>query len=98
MKRRDNLGWSQSDLARELQLAGWDIDRNAVSKIECRLTHIRDYQLLFFERVLNIEMRALYPPRINPPKRIDNFLDVAMERKRLPIRRGREKGKQRGKK
>ena len=27
-KRRDRLGWSQSDLAVRLQLVGWDIDRS----------------------------------------------------------------------
>ena len=44
MNKRDRLGWSQSDLAVRLQLAGWDIDRSQVSKIECRLVHLSDFQ------------------------------------------------------
>ena len=61
MKRRDRLGWSQTDLAVKLQLAGWDIDRSEVSKIECRLVHVSDFQQMFFVRVFKVSLDELFP-------------------------------------
>ncbi len=37
-RRRYALGWSQSVLAAKLQIAGFDISRSGVSKIEARLS------------------------------------------------------------
>ena len=90
MKRRDNLGWSQSDLAVKLQLAGLDIDRSQVSKIECRLVHVSDYQQLFFARVFKITINDLFP-RVDPYEPLNAFLEKTMERKRLPIPRKKRK-------
>ncbi len=89
-KRRDNLGWSQDDLALRLQLAGWDIDRSGISKIECRLVHVSDFQQLFFARVFKIGIDDLFP-RIDLAERVDNFLAKRMERNHLPIPRGQKK-------
>ena len=47
MRRRDRLDWTQSDLAVKVQLAGWDIDRSQLSKIECRLVHLSDFSKCF---------------------------------------------------
>ena len=87
-KRRDRLDWSQSDLAVRLQLAGWDIDRSQLSKIECRLVHLSDYQQLFFARVFKISLNELFP-NVDPTERIDDFLARTMERKRAPLPRGK---------
>ena len=93
-KRRDRLGWSQSDLAVRLQLAGWDIDRSQLSKIECRLVHVSDFQQLYFVRVFKVSFNDLLPS-VDPLEKINDFLDRTMERKRAPIPRGkrRKKGK-----
>jgi transcriptional regulator with XRE-family HTH domain len=76
-KRRDGLGWSQDDLAARLQLAGWDIDRSQVSKIECRLVHVSDFQQLYLARVFKVSIDELYP-RMKPQERVDDFLARAM--------------------
>ena len=93
-KRRDRLGWSQSDLAVRLQLAGWDIDRSQLSKIECRLVHVSDFQQLYFVRVFKVTFNDLLPS-VDPLEKINDFLDRTMERKRAPIPRGKraKKGK-----
>ena len=86
-KRRDRLDWNQSDLVVKLQLAGWDIDRSQLSKIECRLVHLSDYQQLFFARVFKVSLNDLFP-NVDSTERIDDFLARTMERKRAPIPRG----------
>ncbi len=88
-KRRDRLGWSQSDLAVRLQLAGWDIDRSQLSKIECRLVHVSDFQQLYFVRVFKISLDELLP-NVDPLEKINDFLARTMERKRAPIPRGKK--------
>ena len=87
-KRRDRLGWSQSDLAVRLQLAGWDIDRSQVSKIESRLVHISDFQQLYFTRVFKVSLNELFPT-VDPNEKINDFLALKLERKRAPIPRGK---------
>ena len=51
-RRRYALGWSQSILAAKLQIAGFDISRSGVSKIEARLSYADDKALLFLAEVL----------------------------------------------
>ena len=88
MKRRDRLCWSQTDLAVRLQLAGWDIDRSQLSKIECRLVHVSDFQQLYFARVFKVSVNDLLPS-VDPREKISDFLSRTMERKRAPIPRGK---------
>jgi transcriptional regulator with XRE-family HTH domain len=92
-KRRDGLGWSQDDLAARLQLAGWDIDRSQVSKIECRLVHVSDFQQLYLARVFKVSIDELYP-RMKPQERVDDFLARAMPRRRAPVPRGPRKSEE----
>ena len=96
MRRRDRLGWSQSDLAVRLQLAGWDIDRSQVSKIECRLVHVSDFQQLYFVRIFKVSLSDLFP-NVDPNEKIGDFLTRAMERKRTPIPRGKRRNTPNGK-
>lgn len=88
-KRRDRLDWNQSDLVVKLQLAGWDIGRSQLSKIECRLVHISDYQQLFFARVFKVSLNDLFPI-VDPKEKIGEFLARTTERKRAPIPRGKK--------
>ena len=90
MKRRDRLGWSQTDLAVKLQLAGWDIDRSQVSKTECRLVHVSDFQQMFFVRVFKVSLDELFP-KIDPNEKVGDFLARTMERKRKPVPRGKKR-------
>ncbi len=61
-KLRYKLGWSQHMLSIKLQLAGWDVSRSTVAKIESRRVWVGDYQLFYFTRVLKIELKDLFPP------------------------------------
>lgn len=56
---RERLGWSQSDLARELQLLGWDAGRTLITKIELRERCVTDYELIVLARVLSVGLDEL---------------------------------------
>jgi ribosome-binding protein aMBF1 (putative translation factor) len=60
---RDGRGWSQSTFAAKLQIAGLDIDRSGVSKIECRLVCVNDKQLLYLAEALKVSVQDLFPTR-----------------------------------
>jgi transcriptional regulator with XRE-family HTH domain len=62
-KLREGRGWSQSDFARKLQLAGWDIERSVVTKIELRRRCITDYELLIMVKTLGSALSALAVPK-----------------------------------
>lgn len=56
---REKLGWSQSDLARELQLLGWDAGRTLITKIELRERCVTDYELIVLAQVLSVSLDDL---------------------------------------
>ena len=89
-RRRDQQGWSQEALATKLQPAGWDIDRSGVSKIEGRLMHVSDFQLMYFASLFRIEISEFFP-RVGVSEPVYDFLEEAMKRKRLPVPRGPKK-------
>ena len=59
----EEKNWSQSDFARELQLAGWDVERSVITKIELRRRCITDYELLLMIRVLGVPLDSLRNPK-----------------------------------
>ena len=59
-KLRDRHGWSQEQFAAKLQLAGLDISRSSVAKIESGRRAVFDYQILYFRRVLRAESDDLF--------------------------------------
>jgi len=62
-KLREERNWSQSDFARELQLAGWDVERSVVTKIELRRRCITDYELMLIVRTLGAPLSSLKIPK-----------------------------------
>ncbi len=50
---RKKLNISQREFADRLQLAGLDIDKNAVQRMECGKRFITDIELVVLARVLN---------------------------------------------
>ena len=62
-KLREEKNWSQSDFARELQLAGWDVERSVITKIELRRRCITDYELLLMLRILAVPLGSLRTPK-----------------------------------
>ena len=73
-RRRYALGWSQSDLATKLQLAGFDISRSGVSKVEARLSCVDNKTPLYLAEVLKVPVQDLLPPR-TPGNRIHDFME-----------------------
>jgi len=73
-RRRYALGWSQSVLAAKLQIAGFDISRSGVSKIEARLSYVDDKTLLYLAEVLKVQLHELFPTR-PPGNRIYDFIE-----------------------
>ena len=59
---RDKRGWSQELLAAKLQLAGLDISRSSLSKIESGEQAVFDFQVLYFRRVFKADSDDLYRP------------------------------------
>lgn len=57
---RKELHISQRELADRLQLIGLDLDKNAVQRIESGQRFLTDIELLYFSRVLNTSLDALY--------------------------------------
>ena len=62
-KLRMSAGLSQDAFAARLQVAGWDISRGGVSKIEARLRRVNDAELMILARALKCDLAALYPKR-----------------------------------
>ena len=73
-RRRYVLGWSQSILAAKLQIAGLDISRSGVSKIEARLRHVDDKSIMFLAEVMSIPLGDLFPKR-DGGKRMSDFME-----------------------
>lgn len=65
-KLRVNRNWSQSKLAAKLQMAGWDISRGTVAKLESGSHCVREYQICFLMRVFDVQYRDLFPAAIDP--------------------------------
>ncbi len=58
-KIRKEMKISQRALADKLQLAGLDIDKNAVQRIECGKRFVTDIELVYLSKVLDIPFDTL---------------------------------------
>jgi len=85
---RSNRDWSQADLARKLQIAGWNISRSEVSKIEMQIREVKDWQMMVFVHVLDQPHEAFYP-RLNPREKFRDALAVKMAKKARDRPRGK---------
>jgi hypothetical protein len=63
-----------------LEIAGWQLDRAGVSKIESRFIKVSDYQLLCLMHVLKVDAHELLPS-IDPTKSIGEQIRKLMESK-----------------
>lgn len=57
--RRKEIGKSQRQLADLLQIAGLDIDKNAVQRIEAGKRFVTDIELTYLSKVLNLSYDEL---------------------------------------
>ena len=63
-RMRVEAGLSQEQLATKIQVAGWDLSRGGLSKIEAQLRRVNDAELLILARVFNCETQDLYPDKV----------------------------------
>ena len=57
LRRRQNL--SQRDLAHKLQLAGYDMDKNVITRIETNKRYVTDIELRALSQVLGVSYAYL---------------------------------------
>ena len=58
-KLRKEMKLSQRQLADALQLAGLDVDKNAIQRIEAGKRFVTDIELVYFTKVLNCTLEIL---------------------------------------
>lgn len=56
---RKDLKISQRILADRLQLAGLDVDKNAIQRIECGKRFVTDIELVAFSKLFNVSVDEL---------------------------------------
>ena len=56
---RKKMGYSQRHLADMLQLAGLDIDKNAIQRIEAGKRFVTDIELIYLSNVLHLSYNQL---------------------------------------
>jgi transcriptional regulator with XRE-family HTH domain len=56
---REKKSLTQADLVTKLNLAGWDLSRETLAKIETRIRWVADFELLKIAEALEIEAEDL---------------------------------------
>lgn len=74
-KLRNRKGWTQEELAAKLQVEGWDCTRSWLARIEARQVQVKEYELLYFQKLFGVELEALFPTLV--PKKADPRLRSA---------------------
>ena len=57
---RKARGWSQAKFAERLQLKGLDVGRDVVARIECQLHCVKDKEIIFIARTLDVDVSRLF--------------------------------------
>lgn len=60
-KIRNQKGLSQSDLATACQVAGWDVSRESIAKIESGFRWVGDFEVIKLARILQVSISDLFP-------------------------------------
>ena len=99
-KLRNAKSWTQEILAAKLQVAGWDVSRESLAKLEAQFRRVPDCELLFLAKALRVHVMDLFPSRLDL-KKLDPALRLKVStkypRKRRSLRRPRGQTKQRRK-
>ena len=66
---RIQFSWTQESLAKYLRRMGWKISRSTLAKVEARLIHVSDSDLLYFVRLFEVEPNYLLP-EIDPEENV----------------------------
>ena len=59
---REAEGLTQAELAGRLQIAGWDISRETLAKVESRVRCVTDRELVRFAEALEVKPSELLKP------------------------------------
>jgi len=59
MRIRDRMGLSQAQLAAKFQVAGWDLSRDIIARIELQTRCVTDVELIELARILKVPTDAL---------------------------------------
>ena len=92
-KIRNRENWTQASLAAKLQIAGWDVSRESLAKLEAQLRRVPDCELLFLAKVLQVSVTDLFPARLDL-KKLDPSLRLKVSTKH-PRRKRRGGGRRR---
>ncbi|MDR1145164.1 MAG: helix-turn-helix domain-containing protein [Verrucomicrobiales bacterium] len=63
-KIRNQQAMTQAKLAQKCQLAGWDISREGIAKIESGLRNVFDREIILLAKVLKVHFSRLFPGRL----------------------------------
>jgi len=80
-KLRYNRGWSQAQLAIQLQLKGLDVGREVVAQIEGQTHCVKDRDLPYFARVFQVGLTELFPD-LQPDKPVHDTITRLLRRGR----------------
>jgi transcriptional regulator with XRE-family HTH domain len=71
---------TQEALSAKLQVEGWDVSRESLAKLESQFRRVPDCELLFLAKVLGVEIRELFPSKIDL-KKLDPSLRLKVSTK-----------------
>jgi transcriptional regulator with XRE-family HTH domain len=71
---------TQEALTAKLQVEGWDVSRESLAKLESQFRRVPDCELLFLAKVLGVEIRELFPSKIDL-KKLDPALRLKVSTK-----------------
>lgn len=63
---RVEKGLTQDAFAARCQLAGWDLSRETLSKIEAKLRRVNDAEVMMLAKVLGCDIQELFPANFRP--------------------------------
>jgi hypothetical protein len=63
MRLRSRLGLSQAQMAAKFQVAGWDLSRDIIARIELQTRCVTDLEVIELARILRVPVEVLLSGR-----------------------------------
>lgn len=63
MRLRSRLGLSQAQMAAKFQVAGWDLSRDIIARIELQTRCVTDLEVIELARILRVPVESLLSGR-----------------------------------
>jgi transcriptional regulator with XRE-family HTH domain len=70
-KLRERKGWSQDEFAVKMQLFGWDVTQNSISRLENQTRRVTDLELFILCHVLGAKFEDFFP--LNLKSKVKSF-------------------------